>query len=377
MSRSCTDVRPEIHDFTPYSPGLSIDEIRERYGLFQVIKLASNENPLGASPQVQKALQKSASLAFRYPQSGNPRLIQALAAHYRLPEDMLVVGNGSDEIIDLFIRILAVPGKHTIITCDPCFSMYTLQARLAGVAQKKIPLNPDFSFNWEALRAAVDEHTVLIFLTTPDNPSGSCPPRDEVLAFAASLPPHVLLIMDEAYMDFADSPGIASVIPCLAGYPNLAVIRTFSKSFGLAGMRVGFGIMPPRLADSMRRVRLPFSVGVLAEEAAIAALDDTAFFEETLKTVREGREYLKAALEKLRCRVAPSSANYLMFRLPDDCGYTAQNVVDALLTRGVIIRPLKSYGLPDHLRVSIGNATENKMFVNTLGNLLARKGRES
>lgn len=370
MTPSPTDVRPEIYDFTPYSPGLSIDEIREKYGLPQVVKLASNENPLGASPLVIKAIQKAAPFAFRYPQSGEPRLSAAIARHHNVPVEQIVAGNGSDEIIDLLIRIKAVPGKHNVVACDPCFGIYPIQTRLAGVELRQVPLKPDFSFDWENLLKTVDENTALVFVTTPDNPSGFCAPREEVLALAEKLPPYTLLVVDEAYMDFVDDEKKTSILFMDKRPDNIALTRTFSKSFGLAGIRMGYGILPEQLTDYVRRVRLPFSVNVLAEAASIAAIEDTAFRREVLKVVREGRAWLATELARLGCKVYPSQSNFLMFSLPPDKGYSAQNVFEALLTRGVIIRPLKSYKLPDHLRVTVGNPSENKQFISALAGLL-------
>lgn len=375
MIASPTNVRAEVRDFTPYSPGLSIDEIRERYGLPQVVKLASNENPLGASPSVVKALQKAASLAFRYPQSGEPRLSKAIAAFHGVPVENIVPGNGSDEIIDLLIRIRAEPGKHNVVTCNPCFSIYPLQTRLAGVELRQAPLKRDFTFDWDALLAEVDENTALIFLTAPDNPSGYCAPRKEILDFASKLPPYALLVVDEAYMDFVENEPEMSVLYLEKRPENIAVVRTFSKSFGLAGMRVGYGILPAMLTDYVRRVRLPFSVNILAEETAVAALDDVAFRKESLRVVTEGRRWLADELTALGCRAHPSQANFIMFSLPPDRGYSARNVFEALLTRGVIIRPLQSYGLPDHLRVTVGNAMENKVFITAIASLLNAAAR--
>ena len=370
MSASFAGVRADILDFTPYSPGLSIDEIRNRYGLPQVIKLASNENPLGVSPVVQKVIRQRAALAFRYPQAGNPALISALAAHHGVEPERIVCGNGSDEVIDLLIRICAVPGKQNIVANIPCFSIYATQAKLAGVEMRRAPLREDFSFDWNKLASLADADTAIVFLTAPDNPSGYCPPRGDVERFARALPASTLLVVDEAYMDFAGDERAASMLPFLPAHPNVAVLRTFAKCFGLAGMRVGYGILPPPIADYMRRTRLPFSVNVLAEEAAIAALQDAAFREATLQAVREGRAYLEKALRALRCAVYPSQANFLMFSPPPDAGRAAQHVFEALLTRGIIIRPLQSYGLPDFLRVSIGNTTENRAFINALSKLL-------
>lgn len=370
MNAPFTEVRPEIHDVTPYSPGLSIEEIRERYGLPQVVKLASNENPLGTSPLVIKAVQKFANRAFRYPQSGEPRLSKAIAAFHNLPVEEVVPGNGSDEIIDLLIRIRAVPGVHNVVSCAPCFSIYPLQTRLAGVELRQAPVKQDFSFDWDKLLALTDDKTAIVFLTTPDNPSGHCPPREEILTFAEKLPPFTLLAIDEAYMDFVDDEKNMSVLSMGKRPENIAIIRTFSKSFGLAGMRVGYGVLPPVLTGYVRRVRLPFSVNILAEEAALAAIEDVAFRQESLRVTREGRKWLTDALANLGCIVYPSQANFLMFALPPDRGYAAKTVFDALLTRGVIIRPLQSYHLPDYLRVTIGNPMENKIFITALASLL-------
>ena len=355
-------VRPEVEGFTPYAPGLSIDEIQARYGLSQVIKLASNENPLGASPQVCAALARHAAKAFRYPQGGNPRLVAALARHHGLDPARVVAGNGSDELIDLLIRARAVPGRHNVVTFRPCFSIYALQTRFCGVELRQAPLKEDFSFDYEALLGLVDADTVLVFVTTPDNPSGYCPPVAELAKLAQALPAACLLVLDEAYMDFAEDESAHSLLPELDAFPNAAVLRTFSKSFGLAGLRLGYALLPPQLAGYLWRVRLPFSVNILAEEAGLAALDDTVFREESLRVVRNGRETLSRELRGLGCRVWPSQANFLMFRPPAGSP-PAPELFEHLLRRGIIIRPLAGYGLPDLLRVSIGTEEENRRFL--------------
>lgn len=366
LSDSPEDVRPEVLDFKPYVPGLSIDEIKDRYGLSDVIKLASNENPLGTSPVVQRVLHDRAGLAFRYAQSGNPRLISALAEHHAVAPERLVAGNGSDEIIDLLIRIRAVPGRHNVLAFRPCFSIYSLQTRLCGVELRQVDLLPDFRFDWDAFIAAADENTAIAFVTTPDNPSGWCPPVEELIRAAQALPPSCLFVIDEAYMDFCGNEAAHSLLPRLAEFPNVAILRTFSKSFGLAGLRLGYGILPERLADYMRRVRLPFSVNILAEEAGIAALGDTVFRSETLHVTAAGRAMLSRELTALGCKVLPSWANFIMFQPR----VAAATLFEELLHRGIIIRPLKSYGLDDYLRVSIGNSHENAAFISACKELL-------
>lgn len=363
------EVRPEVRGFTAYVPGLSIDEIKEKYGLARVIKLASNENPLGTSPLVQEALRRHAASAFRYPQGGTPRLVAALARHHGVSADRVVVGNGSDEIIDLLLRIRAVPGTHNVVVFDPCFSIYPLQARLCGVEVRRLPLRKDFSQPLRELRALADERTALVFVTTPDNPSGYCPPAEAVLELARSLPSGCLLVVDEAYMDFVDDEAATSLLERTETLPNVAFLRTFSKSFGLAGLRLGYGVLPPCLADYYRRVRLPFSVNILAEEAGLAALEDATFRSATLRVVREGRRRLAEGLRMLGCTVYPSQANFLMFAPPSN--REAPALFESLLARGVIIRPLKSYALPHLLRVSVGADEENAVFLQSCKEILA------
>lgn len=364
---SAPSVLERIQALDAYAPGLSIAEIRRRHGLEKVIKLASNENPLGASPLAQEAIRRNAGLAFRYPQGGNPRLTAALARMHGVARERVAVGNGSDEIIDLLIRMLAADGKHTIACFDPCFSIYPIQARVAGVGLRRLPLRGNFSQDLDGLAALADASTRLVFVTTPDNPSGYCPPREGVARLAARLAetaPKALLVVDEAYMDFAEDEAALSLLHAGPLPDNVAVLRTFSKSWGLAGMRLGYGILPAAIADGFWRSRLPFSINVLAEEAALAALEDRAFRAATLETVRTGRRTLADGLRRLGCEVWPSEANFLMFRLPD--GHDAKGCFEGLLARGVIIRPLTSYGLPQHLRVSVGTPEENAAFLKAL-----------
>jgi histidinol-phosphate aminotransferase len=358
MSSAAVNVRPEIAGLTAYVPGLSIEEIRERYGLESVIKMASNENPLGTSPLVQDALARHAALAFRYPQGGNPRLVQAIAAHHKVAAERIAVGNGSDEIIDLLIRIRAVPGKHNIVCFDPCFSIYPIQSRICGVEVRRVPVEPDFSLNLTKLAALADENTVLVFVTTPDNPSGYTVPMQALQALAAALPSAALLVVDEAYADFADDEQASSLLAAGIDMPNVVILRTFSKSFGLAGLRLGYAVMPQALGNYYWRARLPFSVNILAEEAGLAALADSVYRAETLRVVREGRAALTAGFEALGCHVYPSQANFIMLAPPKGA-MDAAGTFEALLRRGIIIRPLKSYGLPHLLRVSMGTAAEN------------------
>lgn len=349
-------IRPEIKEFEPYVPGRSIADIRREVGLPQVVKMASNENPLGASPLVKKTVQRRADLVFRYPSPNSPELTAALSRHLQVPEDRFVIGNGSDELIDLLIRVLARPGQDRIIIFDPSFSIYRLQARLCGVQLTQIPLNPDFSFPFTQLLQEADETTAMVFITNPDNPSGYTADKDELFSLAASLPGKTMLIVDEAYIEFADDPGLHSPLFDLERLENVVLLRTFSKLYGLAGLRLGYGIMPAWLTDLLHRVKLPFSVNLLAEAAGLSALQDTFFVQTTRETVRQGRQMLSQELENLGWRVYPSQANFLLVQpaLP------AASLTQELLQKGYIIRALDSYGLFDHVRISIGTEVENR-----------------
>lgn len=359
-------VRPEVEEFKAYVPGLSIEEIKEKYGLSTVIKMASNENPLGVSPVIQERIKRSSSLSFRYAQAGTPVLCRALSAHLGVPQDCLVAGNGSDEIIDLLLRVVARPGLDNIVAFDPCFSIYGLQSRLCGLEFRQTRLNADFSFPWEQLLGLVDKHTALVFVTNPDNPSGYTCLAQDLVSLAQKLPKRTLLVVDEAYVDFAHPLERYSMLPHVQSLSNVVLLRTFSKMYGLAGLRLGYGIMPAWLADFVLRVKLPFSVNVLAEQAGLAALDDELFMMETLRVVTEGRKLLTQELTALGCKVYPSQANFLMFKPPMD----ATMLFETLLCQGIIIRPLASYGMPDKLRVTIGNQKENKEFLDKTKEIL-------
>ncbi|NCC25766.1 MAG: histidinol-phosphate transaminase [Deltaproteobacteria bacterium] len=348
-----------------YSPGLSIDEIQEKYGLSRVVKMASNENPLGTSPVVQEAIKAHAALSFRYPRSGNPALRQAIAVKLGVGAESVVAGNGSDEIIDLLIRVLCRPGQDNIVAFKPCFSIYGLQARLCGVEFRQASLNPDFGFDWEGLLSLVDEQTKIVFVTNPDNPSGHSVMASELAGLLGRLPETALLVVDEAYVDFARPVEAYSSLGLLDS-DRVAVLRTFSKLFGLAGLRLGHGVMPAELAKALLSVRLPFSVNIMAEAAGMAALEDEAFIQTTLEVVQTGRERLTQGLKDLGCRVWPSQANFLMFRPP----VPADGVFEALLRQGIIIRPLTSYDLSELLRVSVGTAEENEMFLTAMSGIL-------
>lgn len=363
-----------IKSFEPYVAGLSIDEIKEKYQLAHVIKMASNENPFGSSKLAKESMVQNVGNAFRYPQAGNPRLVKAIANYYQkkypfISEKQIFAGNGSDEIIDLLFRTLTVPGKHNAVMFKPCFGLYSTQAKVQNCEIRTAPLKEDFSFDFEGLRALIDENTALCFVTSPDNPSGRLADRKELLAFAKSLPETCLLVVDEAYIEFAGKEEDCSIIGELASFENVAIMRTFSKVYGLAGMRIGYIFVPEAVADYLWRIRLPFSINILAQEAAVCALQDEEFKQKTITHTMAERANMAKALQELGCKVYPSHSNFIMF---EPAVLSAKEVCQKLLERGIIVRALASYGLSHLVRVSIGTAEENTMFLSAMRELLGK-----
>lgn len=359
-------VRPEILDFTPYVPGLSVEEIKAKYGLENVIKLASNENPLGVSPLAQEAIVRAAGQVFRYPQNHSPRLTSAIGEAMGVPPGLVVAGNGSDELIDLLFRVLARPGKDNVVCYEHCFSMYGLTARLCGVEYREVPRGEGYRLPLESLAEAVDGNTSMVFVTSPDNPTGLAAKAEELMVLSGVLPSGAVLVVDEAYMDFSWPPEEYSMLSAVQELDNVVVLRTFSKAYGLAGLRLGYGVLPQWLADHVRRARPPFTVNLVAEEAALAVLADDNFYSATLEVVFKGRERLLKRLPELGCEVWPSQANFVMFRPP----YPADQVCEELLKRGVIVRHLKSFGLADNIRVNVGTGPETEAFLKALEEIL-------
>jgi len=355
-------VRPEILDFTPYVPGLSVEEIKAKYGLETVIKLASNENPLGPSPLVVEAIARAAGEVHRYPQNHSPRLCQAIGEAMGVPAETVVAGNGSDEIIDLLMRVVARPGQDNVLCYEHCFSMYGLTARLCGVRYCEVPRGDDYRLPLESLAEAVDAQTALVFVTSPDNPTGLAAKAEELMVLSGVLPAGAILVVDEAYMDFTWPPEEYSMISLAQELGNVVVLRTFSKAYGLAGLRLGYGVLPLWLAEHVRRARPPFTVNLVAEEAALAALGDDNYYSSTLEVIFTGRERLLKRLPELGCQVWPSQANFVMFKPPRPAG----KVCEELLRRGIIVRHLKSFGLAENIRVNVGTKAETEAFLTTL-----------
>jgi histidinol-phosphate aminotransferase len=354
-----------IHSIPPYQPGKPIEELERDLGIRGAVKLASNENPLGPSPLAIKAIDRRLKLAHFYPEGAAPGLRRALADRLGVTESGIVLGNGSDEIIQFVAHLFIRPGLNAIIGANT-FSMYRICVDAFGGEIRPVPLN-DYRFDLGAMADAVTRDTRLIFLTIPNNPTGTIISRSELRSFLSDLPSEgIIVVLDEAYHEYATDPNCPNGLEYIGGVPPVLVLRTFSKLYGLAGLRVGYGITEPWLADLLNRVKPPFNVNSIAQAAAIAALDDHEHVAGSLENNRNGLAYLKEELEKLGLLVIPTQANFIMFRLSGDAG----PVYEALLKKGVIVRYLASFGLSDCIRVTIGTGDENRRFITALTEVL-------
>ena len=351
--------RKILEGVTPYTPGKPIEEVQRDLGIPSATKLASNENPLGPSKKALEAVRSALTSLHRYPDGSCFYLIRKLAAHWGVAPEQLIVGNGSDEIITFAVRAFVEPGDEVVIA-HPTFLIYRIASQLAGAKIRTVPMK-DFRYDLAAMRRAVTGRTKMVFIANPDNPTGSYVTRAEVEAFLEGLSPDVIVFFDEAYAELADVPDYPDTRPWLGRRPVI-IARTFSKAYGLAGLRVGYGMAPPDLVEAMHRVREPFNVNSLAQAAAAAALDDGEHLEATRRLLREEKRKLSGALKEMGFCCVPSATNFILFHAGPQAGEMAQ----ALLRKGIIVRHMQAWDLPEYLRVTIGLPEENVVFIQTL-----------
>lgn len=349
--------RPELSKLSDYVPGKSIDEIRERYGLKNVVKLASNENPLGASPKAVEAFHEIANSLHLYPRGDAPKLIDAIAKMYGVQTNQIVIGNGSDEIIDMVGKAFIRQGDNCV-GITPTFSVYkftTLSngADFIGVGEGEEKASLD------KLVAAVNDKTRVAFICNPNNPTGHYYTEAEIRSFLAKVPSNVLVFLDEAYAEFATAADYPKMAPLLSEYPNLFLNRTFSKIYGLAGLRVGYALASVEVVRAMWKIKPPFDVNQAAQVAAVAALADTAHVEATRMNNAVGFEYLNRELGALGFKVLPTQANFICVNV----GPKARDLVAFLEQNGMIVRGLTSFGMPEHIRITVGKPEENELLV--------------
>ena len=358
-----------IESIRPYEPGKPIREVERELGLHRVIKLASNENPLGPSRRAVRAMRRALREAHLYPDGSCYYLKKKLAEELGIGENQLVIGNGSNEIIELLGRGFLSPGDQ-VISSAASFLVYPLLTQACGAEFIEVPMK-DFRYDLKGILERITEQTRLIFVANPNNPTGTYVTRDEVEDFLAKVPKEVVVCFDEAYIDFVEAKDFPFLLfHVKTEKPNLMVLRTFSKSFGLAGLRVGYGMGAPQLIQYLHKVRQPFNVNSIAQAGALAALDDRLFLWRTKHLVSRGRKYLYRRLKRLGLTAIPSQANFILM----DTGHDADEVFQAFLRQGVIIRSMKAYGLPTWIRVSVGRRSENARFIRVLRKLTVHLG---
>ncbi len=366
MSSTNTPSPEWVLTLRPYQPGKPVEELERELGITGSIKLASNENPLGPSPKAMEAIREASSSLHLYPDAASYALRERLAEHLGAPMERIVLGNGSNEIITLLARAFVTPGDAGVIG-EYGFIAYRLVLTGAGAEVRRVAM-PNLTHDVDAMAAACDERTRLLFLANPNNPTGTWNDAEQVRRLLRSVPGHVIVVLDEAYAEYVDDPRCPDGMTLLGERENLVVMRTFSKAYGLAGSRVGYAVVPEYVADRIHRVREPFNINALAQAGARAALDDTDFLVRTVTTNERVKAVLEAGLDELGIEHVKGQGNFVLMRAPG--GGAA--MYDALLRRGVIVRPLAPYGLDDYVRVSVGTDDENARLLEALAVVAGR-----
>ena len=355
---------PGVQQLSPYQPGKPIEALERELGITNSIKLASNENPLGPSRRATQAAVDSLTESTLYPDASGTALKQALNHHYDIPSEQITLGNGSNDLLELIARVFVRPGDEVVFS-EFAFIVYPLVTQACGASAVVTPAR-DFGHDLAAMATAISDKTRLVFLANPNNPTGTVFSEDELIAFMASVPEDVIVVLDEAYTEYLTQDGMPNGLTLVNKYPNMIVTRTFSKAWGLAGLRCGFAVASLMITDLLNRVRQPFNVNIAALSAAKAVLDDEAYLAESRRVNAEGLEQLYSGLTSLGVNFIPSYGNFVCV----DFGRDALPIYQALLLKGVIVRPVGIYGLPNHLRVSVGLASENKRFIEALKEVL-------
>jgi histidinol-phosphate aminotransferase len=350
-----------VRAISPYQPGKPISELAREMGLKEkdIVKLASNENPLGMSPLARQAAAAALDEVGRYPDGNGFALKTALSRRYRVAMNQIVLGNGSNDVLDLAARAFLAPG-FSAVYAQHAFAVYALATQAIGAEGIEVAAR-DYGHDLFAMLAAVESATRVVFIANPNNPTGTFISGADLEGFLAEVPPQVVVVLDEAYNEYLPTEVRYDSVTWLARFPNLVITRTFSKAYGLAGLRVGFALAHPEVADLMNRVRQPFNVSNVGLAAAEAALGDDAFVERSRALNALGMTQVVAGLEDLGLETIPSRGNFVTFRVDG-----ADAVNQSLLRQGVIVRPIGGYGMPEHLRVTIGLESENRRFLEAL-----------
>jgi histidinol-phosphate aminotransferase len=356
---------PGIRELAPYEPGKPVEALERELGISGALKLASNENPLGASPAARAAAAASLEALATYPDGNGFALKAALAGRLGLGPDHITLGNGSNDVLDLVARTF-LTSSHEAVYAQHAFAVYALATCTVGATGRAVPAR-DYGHDLEAMLAAVNERTRVVFIANPNNPTGTWVDESSLERFLAELPEWVIAVVDEAYFEYVAEPAYPDATRWLGAFPNLIVTRTFSKVYGLAALRVGYGVSSPQIAELLNRARQPFNVNAVGLAAAAAALGDEAFVARSAAVNREGLAFLQGALDERGVGYIPSVGNFLAV----DVGRPAGPVYEALLRQGVIVRPVAGYGLPRHLRITVGLPEQNRRVIAALDAALA------
>jgi histidinol-phosphate aminotransferase len=355
-----------ILGIAPYEPGKPIEELEREYGIHDAIKLASNENPLPPSERVQKAIAAALGHLNRYPDGSGFYLRQALAQKHGVAQEQVVLGNGSNELIELAVRTFLMPGDEAIVP-HPSFVVYPMIVQAAGGIRVMVMLK-DHRLDLEAMARAITPMTKIVFIANPNNPTATIVTRDEVEAFMARVPERTIVIFDEAYIEFAMGPDFPDGLEYVKQGRKVIVLRTFSKAASLAGLRIGYGVADADAVSLMNRIRAPFNVNALGQVAALAALEDEGHVLECVRMIEAGRHYLYDEFNSLGIRYAPSRANFILV----DVGRSASDIFQRLLKEGVIVRPMTSFGMESALRITVGTPEENRRLIKALKTVLGK-----
>jgi histidinol-phosphate aminotransferase len=362
---------PGVRALHPYQPGKPIAALEREYGVRNAVKLASNENPLGPGPRAMAAAQAAIPDSARYPEGSGYLLTGRLAEKHGVSPACITLGNGSNDVLDMIARVFLGPGA-TAVFSQHAFAVYPIVVQAVGASARVAVAHdgsrgPVYGHDLAAMQSLVGPDTRVVFIANPNNPTGTWLGDEALRRFVSDLPAHVMVVIDEAYFEYVAEEGYPDTTRWLAEYPNLIVTRTFSKAYGLAGLRVGYALSAPGIAALLNRVRQPFNVNSIAQAAALAALDDELHLEKTMRLNRAGMEQLVAGFERLSLSFIASAGNFVAV----DTGQDAALVYERLLQEGVIVRPVANYGMPDHLRVTVGLADENGRFLNAMEKVLA------
>ncbi len=355
--------KPYIDSIFPYVPGKPIDELKRELGLDDVVKLASNENPLGYSPKAKKAIADNIDKFYLYPDGGVVKLKSKLSEFLSVPPEKIIITNGSNEVIELIGKGFLDAGDE-VLSSKYSFLVYPLVAKLCGAEYVESP-DLNFAYNLADMASYITGRTKVIFLANPNNPTGTIFRKGEFEEFMDKVGGDIVVCLDEAYFDFVDDDFFPNGIDYINSYDNLVVIRTFSKAFGLAGFRVGYGVGNEKVIEYLNKIRQPFNVNALAQTAAYASLEDTEFIESTKELVRDEKKYLYSELDRLGFSYIPSETNFILINIKSD----GKEFFNYALKKGVIVRDMNAYGLPAFIRITIGKHTENIKFVKLLEDL--------